>query len=257
MFTRLALLGSFGLVVLFAQGSHKFEGVVVDPDGMPISGAQVDFQGGPAFWGRDTDQEGRFEIETPGLIAVVRKAGYRSERIRTDASQQIHVTLRATDRRIGLCTEEQSCDSIGSFCFPRVAGVSPGRLTNDVDYTMRTYWLTRTRSGIVGGWQSMLWFLAQRGIKQGVGPNWTRGVPSLRDVSQAADYEEAGIPIEEGPLSKLEYPIGIIDAKGTNIGGKRWRYLGLVGESAEYRDLGRNAARLLDRVLDGVCIRQR
>ena len=254
MFMRLALLGSLGSLFLCAEGLHTIKGMVADVEGQPISGAYVDFQGGPAFWGQQTDADGRFQIETSGLFAVVRRVNYRSERIQTDTSRGVRVTLRPAGRRIALCSINRECD-LGSFCFPSVGGVSRGNITSDIDYHERTYWVARTKGGFPGFWQGLLWLRPWQGMSHGVGPSYTRGVPNLRDVVQSAAYDEVGLTLD-GDSSGIENPIGIVDAKGTDVNGKRWRYLGVVAESAQYRDMPADAARLLDRVLDGVCIRQ-
>lgn len=254
MFYRLALLGSLGSLFLCAQNLHTIKGIVVDEDGRPISGAYVDFEGGPAFWGQQTNAEGRFQIETSGPFAVVRRANYRSERIQTDTARDARITLHSAGRTIALCRTNRGCD-LGGFCFPKVPGVSQGHITSDIDFYQRTYWIARTKGGLPGFWQSFLWLRPWQGMSHGLGPSYTRGVPSLRDVAQSAKYHEVGLAVE-GDQSGIENPIGIVDATGADVSGKRWRYLGVVAESAQYREMPVDAARLLDRMLDGVCIRQ-
>ena len=47
----------------------------------------------------------------------------------------------------------------------------------------------------------------------------------------------------------------IIDARGQSPGGKRWRQLGKFAESASYSDVDEATAKILDRFLDGACLK--
>jgi hypothetical protein len=88
-----------------------------------------------------------------------------------------------------------------------------------------------------------------RVIKHGSGPTWSSGLPEDFDVWRSVKYEE------------VVYAIGafaIIDARGQLANEKWWRYFGKGGESAFYGDLDESPAKtLLDRVLDGACLKPR
>jgi len=113
-----------------------------------------------------------------------------------------------------------------------VPGVTATRPGQDVDYGSRGY-VIATSNGRVG-------------IGHGSGPLWSFGLPSDDDVWRSVEYRETVFGTD---------PLITIDARGRTADGKFWRNLGKFGESASYRDVNEADARLLDRVLDGVCIR--
>jgi len=80
----------------------------------------------------------------------------------------------------------------------------------------------------------------------GSGPNWSFGLPVTSEVWQSTEYQETVFGTD---------PFITIDARGRTADGKLWRSLSEFGESASYRDANEADAHLLDRVLDGVCIR--
>jgi hypothetical protein len=74
---------------------------------------------------------------------------------------------------------------------------------------------------------------------------WSFGIPSALEAWQSVEYDEA---------TYTNGNIAIIDARGQAANGKRWRYPGKFGESADYSDVDEPTARILDRVLDGACL---
>ncbi|HLY63128.1 MAG TPA: hypothetical protein VKV95_20465 [Terriglobia bacterium] len=46
-----------------------------------------------------------------------------------------------------------------------------------------------------------------------------------------------------------------IDAHGQMANGNHWRSFGKVFESASYRDVDEETAKILDKVLDGACLK--
>ncbi len=241
---KLAFVGSFALALLHGQyrellllEARTIEGLVVDPQGKPVSGVRVDH-----YENRSqavvTDSDGRFQLQTEVPAVVLRKAGYRSQFIRTSAAEQARIVLEPAESpgRPKFCSADSRCESIvgweAEFCFPKVAGVEASRQGRDIDYGIRFYSI-KSRNGRVG-------------ITHGSGPLWSLGIPVNTDVWKSVEYAE---------VTYAQDGMVILDASGRTADGKRWRYLGRLGESASYSDAREDAARILDRVLDGMCVR--
>jgi hypothetical protein len=210
---------------------------VVDPNGKPIPDVHIDHTGDmrQAF---ATDAEGKCQLQTRAPALVLRKPGYSDYFIRTAAAGNIRIALKEAEgpQTPPACLANSSCVSIAGwdaeFCFPRVAGMKPKPQGRDIDYGSRAY-TVKTLEG-------------SRSIGHGSGPMWTFGTPLDADVWRSVEYEGTTYP--DGKLF-------IVDARGRNAEGKRWRYLGKFGESASYRDADELVARTLDDVLDGMCVR--
>jgi hypothetical protein len=80
----------------------------------------------------------------------------------------------------------------------------------------------------------------------GSGPLWSFGLPFDQDFWRSVKYEE--VRYEIGGLT-------IIDARGEFPNGRRWRSLGKFGESASYSDVDQETAKILDKLLDGACLK--
>jgi len=135
------------------------------------------------------------------------------------------------------CPASSQCESIdgwgAGFCFPRIEGVQPSGQGHDIDYGVRNYIITAANE--------------PTGIRHGSGPVWSFGRPVDTDVWKSVEYSEVIYVADK---------LAILDARGRTPDGKRWRYLGRFGESASYSGVGDDAAQLLDRVLDGMCVRR-
>lgn len=220
---------------LLLPESRSVTGTVIDPDGKPLVDARIEHSGNLRETTK-TDAAGKFSLQTRAPAVVIRKAGFRSQWMRTVDDSEIPVTLQPADsaQQIRACPRSEPCESFNGwgpqFCFPRVAGVTAGRQGQDIDYVTRGYVIDKSKAGIT----------------HGSGPLWSFGLPSDSDVWQSVEYQEKVFGID---------PLITIDARGRTANGKRWRNLGKFGESAYYRDLSEADAQLLDRVLDGVCIR--
>ncbi|HWC96983.1 MAG TPA: hypothetical protein VG456_09545 [Candidatus Sulfopaludibacter sp.] len=111
--------------------------------------------------------------------------------------------------------------------------MQPSAQGHDIDYGVRNYMISAANE--------------HTGITHGSGPMWSFGRPVDTDVWKSVDYSEAIYVTDK---------LVILDAHGRTSDGKRWRYLGKFGESASYSGVTADAARLLDRVLDGMCVRR-
>ena len=208
------------------------EGTVLDQRGAPIADASID---DAARWAHRTDSAGRFDIETKTPVFVIRKEGFQSERVRILDATMLRVTLRRLEekRSLPVCSEEKTLgitDRSTGLRFPKIANVRASRQGHDVDYSARNYYVKTPRGA--------------KGILHGKGRSWSWGIPNDSEVWQSVEYTE--VEYDQGGF-------GIIDARGKFANGNRWRYLGMLGESASYSDVDPESAKILDQVLDGAC----
>ncbi len=221
--------------LLLPQTTHV-AGVVVDAEGKPIVRASIDHSNDQRT--HRTDSEGRFELDTEAPTLVVRKAGFRSEMVRTQESTAIRITLQklAEPQQLPTCSgtgRYYGIDGWGSsLYFPKTPGSKESRQGQDSDYGARSYYI-ETGQG-------------RKGIGHGSGPMWSFGMPLDRDVWKSVKYEEATYDV--GGLT-------IIDARGQFANGNRWRTLSKFGESASYYDMDEATAKILDQFLDSVCLK--
>jgi hypothetical protein len=241
---RVALAFAFAAALVHGQyrdlllPARGITAMVVDHDGRPVADVRIDHDGNrarPTVTGAD----GKFRLVTRAPALVLRKTGYRSFFMRTTAAFPDRIVLERADStdEPRVCSAREQCDFIAGwqaeFCFPRVAGVSTSAQSQDADYGIHVF-AVKAASGAVG-------------IRHGSGPMWTFGIPVDDDVWRSVEYSE---------VTRRDGKIEIVDARGQTADGKHWRYLGRFGESASYRDVDDEAVRMLDRVLDGVCIRR-
>ena len=222
--------------VLLPESRH-IAGMVFDPEGKPVVEARIDHSG-DSRKNHQTDSKGRFELDTRAPIFIVRKAGFRSELVRTQNATEVRVTLQklSKGRAFPICSSTGRYEGIegwgASLQFSRVSGVKASRQSRDIDYGARSYY-TETKQG-------------PKGIMHGSGPLWSWGVPLDGDVWRSVAYEESAF--DAGGMM-------IIDARGKMANGNQWRYLGKFGESASYSEVDETTARVLDQFLDGACLK--
>jgi hypothetical protein len=231
-----------GMVCTQAQGlllpqARRITGVVHDPEGKPVVEAHIDQTDDP-FHAYHTDSEGRFELDTSSPILVIRKAGFRSELVRTQDTTEVRVILQklSGNRIFPTCSntgKKLGIKSWGaSFEFPKMPGVKATRQGQDIDYGERKYYV-KTKQG-------------PRAIMHGSGPSWSFGTPLNQEVWQSVKYEE--VVYDAGGLM-------IIDARGQLPSGKWWRSISKFGESASYSKIDQETAKILDQFLDGACLK--
>ena len=224
--------------LLFAQARHV-SGVVIDPEGKPVAEAWIDHTGfHPRFRAFRTDSEGRFTLDTKAPVVVIRKAGFRSELLRTPDAFEVRITLRKAVgiRALQVCSYCKTCEGLEGwgawFFFPMSPEVTAGPQSFGSPHDgVRGYYVD-TKQG-------------RKSIGHGARPLWSDGTPLDEDVWRSVEYQETAFEFRG---------VTIIDARGRLPNGKWWRYLGRPGESADYSDVDEAAARILDRVLDGVCL---
>ena len=222
--------------LLLPRAAHLL-GIVVDAEGKPVAGARIDHSN-DHLKDHETDSQGRFELDTRAPILVIRKIGFRSELVRTESAVEVRATLqRLSETRVfPTCSEVGRYEGIdgwgASFVFPITAGVKASIQGQDVDYGQRNYYV-ETKQGT-------------KGIMHGSGPLWSFGLPFDQDVWRSVKYEE--VTYEVGRLT-------MIDARGELPSGNRWRSLGKFGESASYSDIDQETAKILDKFLDGACLK--
>lgn len=222
--------------LLLSEARH-IVGTVVDSEGRPVAEARVDHSDDRRH-AHQTGPDGRFELTTRAPALVIRKAGFRSEWLRIQDSMPTQITLQELNQSgsFPFCSKRTryvGLEGWGAvFQFPRVPGLSAGEQTNGIDAGDRSYYI-KSNSG-------------PKRIQHGSGPMWSFGMPRDEDVWRAVTYEEKSY--ELGRLT-------VIDARGKVRSGNFWRSLGKIGESASYSDVNAEAAQILDRVLDGACLK--
>jgi hypothetical protein len=220
---------------LLLHETQHVSGVVSDSSGRPISGASIQHLGRTILDGT-TDSTGHFEFSTQVPAFVIRKNDYESAFVRTENAHSIQITLKQSEARIPACSSKNVCTSVSGwgtvFCFPSIKGVTVSEQTNDIDYGNRIY-SVKSEHG-------------RQGMRHGGGPMWGGGLPFDEDVWSSVEYSE----------KTYQYGTGVItDAKGKSASGKYWRSIGRFGESATYHAADKESAALLDRVIDGMCVR--
>jgi len=216
----------------------KLSGVVTDAAGHPLSEVWIS-HAGPGVANSKTDPNGRFEIETRAPAIVFRKGGFQSKYLRIDNKREksLAIILAGPAPQMRSCSGSPGCislDSFGSaFCLPKIHSVNVSKQGNDVDYGCRSFWI-RTPGG-------------KAGVQHCSGGLWGSGFPFDQDVWSAEEYTEIAYQDREGFL--------ITDARGEDPKGKYWRVLGHALETVSYRNASAPDAAMLDRVIDGACIK--
>jgi hypothetical protein len=221
--------------LLLPEARHV-SGVVVDQGGRPIAEARIDHSADRQKI-LQTDLEGKFAFDTKAPSLVIRKVGFRSAFLLNRDATDVRITLQASaSRSFPTCSDTRRFDSLevrlGTFWFPETRGVTVGPQVQDIDNVTSNYYVETTRG--------------RKWIRHGSGSAWSFGIPSDFDVWRSASSEES-------TFSDASFTI--VDARGQYANGNRWRYLGKFGESASYSDVDEATAKILDQVLDGVCLR--
>jgi hypothetical protein len=221
--------------LLLPEARH-ITGVVVDPDGKPVLEASIDHSN-DYLHSYLTDADGRFELDTRAPVLVVRKAGFRSELVRTKEA-----TVRVTLQRLSETRPFPMCSDTGKYCgsgnwgasfqFPKTSGIKESGEGHDIDNGTRSYFI-ETKQGL-------------KGIMHGSGALWSFGMPSEPDVWRSVKYDEAIYYVGR---------VRIIDARGQFSDGTRWRTLGKFGETASYKGMDEATAKILDGFLDSACLK--
>ncbi len=213
----------------------RLSGVVTDTLGKPIPGVWINHTGS-RFENITTDRAGRFDIETGAPAVVFRGDGFQSRYWKVNQSGAITIAL-APAPRAKACGQPSRCMSLegfhACFCLPRIRGVKVSAQGNDVDYGQRLFQV-KTRNGTVA-------------IQHAAGGMWGSGLPFNEDVWSASEYSEKTWVDDKGFF--------IIDARGKSANGRCWRVLGHAFETASYRNVPEQDTVLLDRVLDGACVK--
>jgi hypothetical protein len=220
----------------------NIKGVVSDAQGRPVADARIDHSGDVRRTYK-TGSDGGFELTTQAPAIVVRKAGFRSELVRWRNATEVHITLQPASGivRFPICSDGGHYAGIEGwnalFRFTSIPEVKANPQGGDIDYGARTYDLD-TGTGT-------------KRITHGSGPLWGFGFPLDELVWKSVRYDEAAFSAPGATAAGVT----ILDARGQFANGNRWRYLGRFGESAVYWDADEGAAKILDRFLDGACLK--
>ena len=218
-----------------APNPVRLAGVAMDVDGKPLPDVLISHIG-PRGQMSKTNEEGRFEVLTRAPAVVFRKSGFTSWYQRVEQAGPIEVRLEPVRQSLAACASPARCTALrgfpSSFCLPRVRGVKASKQGNDSDYGQRLFTASPSRS--------------RAAIQHAAGSMWGSGLPLDTDVWSSVEYRET--------VSLDLHHLPIYDSRGRTADGKRWRLAGHAFESAGYRGASLEEARLLDQVLDGICL---
>ncbi len=210
-------------------------GTVVDENGTPVPDVWV-AHAGDGNEHLKTDRLGQFRFRTQVPAVVFRKDGFAGAHYRVQEAHQINVKLKRTIGSLPACNSTSECNSIARwdsvFCFPNIPGISVSAESPGDYYKDR--WFDTSGLG------------KNEGIRHFAGTQSSSGIPSDADVWSSIAYSER---------TYIYDFVQIVDARGTTVDGKKWRFLGRSDEEASYRNRSSDEAAALDKVLDAVCIR--
>lgn len=232
----------------FAQGPSRqnlllpkplhVSGSVMDQDGKPVVEAVIGNADAASTQLMQTDAAGNFAFDSKAPFFVIRKAGFRSERVSTQGAENLKVNLQPLNgpTPIQVCTDDTPREGLdiflAAFQFAKTNTIVATKPNMDVDYLSRGYYLKGARKS--------------GAIYHGGGPMWGGGEPMDDDVWQSVQFEEVVYKTAKSDIT---------DAKGQFPDGKRWRHLGWFGESASYEGVDPETAKIFDRFLDSVCLK--
>ena len=235
-FWGFAIVAVFGWAQLAGPEVRRITGTVVDGEEKPVAGMHI-YHLERRFEWPETDTDGTFAIATSVPAIVLRKPGFRSQRVRL-SSTPLRVVVQREERRFPACKPDQKTIGIKGWSarlrFPIVEGVNAGEQSQDIDYGFRSYRLSSKAS-----------------ISHGSGPMWSLGLPSSDLVWRSVSFEETLYPVEG--VSEAELLNLIKDSRGELPDGTFWRTIARMGETAGYSNVTEATAKLLDKVLDGAC----
>jgi hypothetical protein len=213
-------------------------GIVIDQGGKPVAEASIGNADAAPTQLLQTDATGNFSFDSKAPFFVIRKAGFRSERVSTQGADNLKVALQSLNGPVPIqaCTDDTLREGLdtfeGAFQFAKTDTIVATKPNMDVDYLSRKYYLKHARKSGV--------------IYDGGGPIWGGGQPMDDDVWRSVQFEEVVYKTVKSDIS---------DARGQFSDGKRWRNLGWFGESASYVGVDPETAKVFDRFLDSVCLR--
>jgi hypothetical protein len=212
----------------------RMTGVVVDSQGQPITGANIDNTGEDPL---QTGSDGRFELKTTAPAMVAWKAGYRSKLQRTQAAD-VRIELQKELRKFPICSPTGSylgsanlSPSLLQFVNIKGVAATPQEHARESDGFGRYYYLETQPPTM-----AIMHF-------SGLTPRVRR--PSDPDVWHSIKYEETTFTVGDRT---------IVDANGEDHNGNRWRSLTVNGELVLYSGADAETAKRLDQVLDSACL---
>jgi hypothetical protein len=215
-------------------------GTVVDQDGKPVAGAEIGNAEAATVQGLESGESGSFSFDSKAPYFVLRKEGFRSERVAIQGAPNLRVILYRLSGPavLHVCADRVPREGLrffwAAFWFAKTKNVVASKPALDTDYLSRVYYLNGNRKAGM--------------IEHGSGPMWSAGTPSDEDVWKSVKFEE---------VVYSSAGTNIIDARGEFPDGKRWRSLGRAGESAAYDGADPKTAKAFDQFLDSACLKPR
>lgn len=229
--TAAALLLALGLM----YEPVVVRGVVVDEAGRPVADASDD-EYGPQFL--KTGADGRFRVSTNAPLFIVRKRGFRSAVVRVaDVRDEVRVVLQLLpdDGRFPVCT--------GAAARPGVS-IPALRLSGNAGVRKTVPFGGDDTSG-----ESIFVKGSKSTITRIGGPMWGPGKMKDTEVWNATNVEDATY---WAGRRNDGFPVHV--SRWTDADGRVNRIIGHFGEQISYRKVSPDEARLLDPVMDRVCM---
>jgi hypothetical protein len=222
-------------VAVSSTHAQSLSGTVVDSNGQPIPGVTANaLMGDAAVTGAD----GRFELKDPWPTIRFTADGYRPLTRSTDGVRATPTIVleRASTPPIVLpwCPPYLSAPGVGDLRVPTFSGTRPSR-GEDIDYQTEAW--SAKRTWLVHGW----------------GPMWSGGLPSQQDLDSLSRIEERDVR-RPTPDAGDHLAGTIADVRGIHPDGRRYRFVGKMLETFEYRHASPEAAAIFDRMLDAMCV---
>ena len=216
-----------GSLCLAMATQNPARGVVVDESGRPLIGAVV-----WSWWASEqpvTSFDGTFIAEM-GRYRVLAD-GY-APRILSSAAFAEPIVMRpaSTPRRdLPRCAAGEG--GLGELYIATPAGVQVAHAGHE-DYVSETW----SRQGSE--------------LRHAHGPTWTEGLPPDVLLSQLTHVDDRDVRLVD---ADNQDGLPISDVRGRFADGRRYRYVGIFGESFEYSGLTAADAAFFDRMLDAMC----
>jgi hypothetical protein len=246
MASLIHVMALIGMTALLQRGpTPAFSGRVVADDGKPIAGVQVWTTGFLSFGGdTQTDADGRFSMKIststlPGDRPTARfsRSGYSPLTVVLPEARNDYVfTLHRTDQppwQVPLCTQQTQFGgsdlSFMAFVLPKGTKT---RREQDVDYSTQGVQFKKA------------WMI------YGQGPTWSSGFPPNLSsyVQNVSELTERDVRFNED-VSGVEY-------RGKRTDGTYFRFIGMLGQTADYDHVTPQAAAFFDGIMDTMCQRR-
>ena len=219
-----------------AQYPSQVAGLVTDDQGRPLAGVVVNALLGDLTV---TGQDGRFRLTEAWPVVRFTADGFvPSTRLTTTIAAEATIVLRAAaipPRVVPACTGAPAAQTRpGRLVIPTPKGVRRSR-ADDIDYETESW-------RFKGVW-----------LQHGWGTSWSGGLPLPQTLENLTRVEERDVRLPLAPTPGAPSVHLLSDVRGIHPDGRRYRFVGQMLETFEYRHASPEAAAFFDRMLDAMC----